>query len=339
MRKHTIYDIADASGYSAATVSRALNHPEQVRSETRQSIQKIAEEMNFSKRSYKETFHRQVPEYKSKNMLVNLPSLRNPFYGEIVEGANSAASRHGCHLLIDTFNITEFNVDSFLFLLDSLQISGVILMRSMSESLLLKLRKEIPIIQCSEYNASVPDVSYVSIDDVSAEYQATKYALSTNHIKIAFLTINLNYHFAQRRMNGFLMAAEQASLKIPSRFIIQIPQFDFNMAYNAALKLLSASERPDAIIAISDIFAAACIKAAAFLHIRVPEDLIVIGFDNIDIANTTYPSITTIDQPQYQLGYTAFEVLLSEAESPKLSKQQIFLPAELIIRQSTAMLK
>lgn len=107
------------------------------------------------------------------------------------------------------------------------------------------------------------------------------------------------------------------------------------MAFASVCQLLTSSAPPDAIFASSDLIAAAAIKAAKLHHIRVPEDLIVVGFDNINISTICDPAITTISQPRFQLGYTSGEIIHEHIVSPTAYKQQVLLNTELIIRDSS----
>jgi len=335
-KKATIYDVAKFAGVSTASVSRVINHPEQVRLGTRQHIYDAMKQCSFNqKRSYQMSSQLKQSVSKSKCFLLCIPTIHNPFYSDIVEGATSAAANHGHHLLVDTLSITTINIDAFLFMLKSYQIDGIILMLALPDAILTKLYQNIPLVQCSEYNEAFSDISYVSIDDTSAEYKATEYALSTGHQKIAFITSILGNHYANRRYMGLQRALNNASIHLRPDWVIQLQKIDFSLAYNAALKLLSNPDHPDAILTVSDTFAAACIRAAMHLGIKIPQDLIVIGFDNTDITTLCSPTITTISQPRFQLGYAAFEMLLHEIEFPQADKQQLLLPTELIIREST----
>jgi len=335
-KKATIYDVAKFAGVSTATVSRVINHPEQVQLGTKQLIYDAMKQCSFDqKRTYQTSSLPQKSVSKSKCFLLCIPSLHNPFYSDIAEGATSAAANHGHHLLVDTLSITSINIDAFLFMLKTHHISGIILMIALPDELLTRLYQKIPLVQCSEYNETFSDISYVSIDDATAEYNAAKYALSIGHSKIAFMTSILSYHYAKRRYAGLLRAMNEASVPLRPEWMIQLQKIDFSLAYNAAIKLLSNPDRPDTIITVSDTFAAACIRAAISLRIKIPHELIVIGFDNTDITTLSSPSITTINQPRFQLGYTALEVLLHGIEFPQAEKQQLLLPAELLIREST----
>lgn len=340
----TVYDIAKEAGVSAATVSRVLNHQEIVKRSTCQKVLTAMNTLGFDKivSSDKNTHIqrglRVTENLKSRDnllFLINIASLSNPFYGDIIDGAQSAARRHGHFLLSSGQHLNDFSIDSLFTLVNNYHVSGIINMTDIPYQLLMRIQNTIPIVQCSEYNENCHSVSYVSIDDISASRKAVEYAISTGHRRVAILNSTYNYHYAERRKTGYMQALLNAGLETVPEWCIQIPDINFGMAYSAASKLFALPNPPDAIFAISDIFAAAAIKAAAAADLRVPQDVIVVGFDNINVSITTTPSITTVSQPRYQLGYTAFELLLNEVMNPGAPKQQIFLDTELIIREST----
>jgi LacI family repressor for deo operon, udp, cdd, tsx, nupC, and nupG len=116
--------------------------------------------------------------------------------------------------------------------------------------------------------------------------------------------------------------------------MVQVPEFSYDAAVSIATQLLSMPERPDAIFAASDVFAVAAIKAAKRLGIAIPRDLGIIGFDNTNISVMSEPALTTVKQPQYQLGFLACEMLIEQMHSENFAPRQIMLDAEIIIRES-----
>jgi len=340
-KSSTIYDISEKVQLSPATISRALNHPEQVSLKTRQLILDAMEDTNYKKRKYgapkteiKDSMQKRT---LGNHFVLNIPTSRNPFYEDIIEGAILAADQHGCHIFADYTTLTEKNLDSFLYIMNESQFCGLITMGANTASMLQRMKDTLPVVQCSEYNEAFSDMSYVCIDDSNAEKKATEYILSTGCRDIAFISSSIQYKYAYRRLHGFQEAIKEASILLPEEWIIQLPQINFSIGYDAALKLLSSNSRPHAIICVSDVYAAACIKAAHDLTIRIPDELLIVGFDNISLAISTSPSITTIDQPRFQLGYNAFELLYQEVKQKSLIRQQIILPTELIVRESTSL--
>ena len=129
-----------------------------------------------------------------------------------------------------------------------------------------------------------------------------------------------------------------ANLSIPSSWIIQVPEINYDMAYTAVSQLLSTSEKPNAFFAASDVLAAAIINAAHRYKLHIPEDIMVVGFDNIMISTIVRPAITTINQPKFQLGYTACEMLVERIHNPNSKPRSMTLGTELIVRDSAKMI-
>lgn len=130
-------------------------------------------------------------------------------------------------------------------------------------------------------------------------------------------------------------ALAKAQITIPRQWVVQIPEVNYDMAYAAVCRLLNADTHPNAFFTISDVFAAAVIRAAKRFHLHVPRDIIVVGFDNIEFSAMTTPSITTVNQPKFQMGYTACEMLLELMEDPYAEMRSLLLDTELVIREST----
>lgn len=164
-----------------------------------------------------------------------------------------------------------------------------------------------------------------------------EYLLSCGCNKISLINGPRNFRYAAERLRGFADVMEQAGLFVPKNWIVQLPEVDFSIAYAAVCKVLNADIRPNAFFAVSDIFAAAAIRSAHRYGLRVPEDIMVVGFDNIPISMMTSPSITTISQPTVSEGYAACELLVDMIENPEIHPQSLVLETELIVRESTSM--
>ena len=333
-KKPTIYDIAKTTGFSPATVSRALNHPEMVSTRTLNAIHKVIGSENFRKRDYR-TPGNHLTGSPTGTYLLSIPSPGNPFYGQIIEGAQSAASLHGCTLLICYSMYLERSTQGMSLPADLSQYDGLILMSGFDNLQISHLSEQLPVIECSEYNEEIDTVSCVSIDDRASIRKAVEYLYSTGHRQIAYISCPAQMNYAGRRLKGFRAACEDFSIPTPASCIVILPQTGFAAAHSAALRLLAGTSRPDSVLCSSDIYAIACLKAAFELGIRVPDDLSIIGFDDIPLTTMTQLSVTTIRQPRFQLGYSAFETLYEEVQNPGKRKQKIFLPTELIIRETT----
>lgn len=342
----TVYSIAQELNLSPATVSRVVNHPEQVKAETRLKVEARLRETGFQKRRYvsgqENVLKREAPENRRlleasrqfPDVLVNIPGLLTSFYLDIIEGIRTALDRQGFHLIADFTPVNEQSIDRLLdYSLKHCQ--GLILLSHTNDAILRKLSQNIPVVQCSECNPNMKNIFSVGIDDYSAELNAAQYLIKSGRKKIAFMTVDQPFYFARQRYLGYRFAMESADLHISPEYLIQVPRFEHSLAYEAAVRFFESGVRPEAVLCTSDVYAAACIKAAGAFGIRVPEELAVIGFDNISLAEIFSPSITTVAQPRFRLGYSAAQSLAQLIRDRTLQRRHIVLPTELVLREST----
>lgn len=333
-KKITIMELAKECNVSIATISRFINGTGPVKTATRNIILDKMKELNYP---IPEAYP--VKNYwpKEKLIMINIPSVSNTFYNEILLGAKNAASRLGYYSLVNVEHLNVSNKHSFFELLRNINPAGIIILNALPQDYFDELctGKYTHFVQCCEYTENQDCISYVSIDDYQATRSVMNYIFSTNHKKVAILCGPSRYKYARHRMKGYKDALNDAGLLLNLDWIIQLPEINFDLAFSSINKILSASDRPDAIYCTSDVYAAAAIRGAASAGLRVPEDVIITGFDNIDISRTTSPSITTMSQPKYQLGFLACELLTDKIRHPNAPAQQILLDTELIIREST----
>lgn len=338
----TIYDVAKKAGVSPATVSRVINHFDQVTHATRRKVLASMEELQFDLEYYRKTASRRgtlnakrTKTEKEQLFILSVPSLVNIFFIDIIDGAESAAKKNGHHLLVDNTPITEDNISSYCAFLKKLGVSGIITTSIVTTAVLQQLQEAVPIVQCSEYNSELNDISYVGIDDTDVAYQATKLFISKGFSNIAYFSMPLNHQFAVRRKRGYLRAMAEAGIPVNSEWILELPYNNISHTIHYIEQCLRKNS-PDFIFCGSDFIAGATLKAAKNLSLRIPEDISVMGFDDISMATGSLTSISTIQQPKYTLGYQAFELLLHEIETPSAPKKQLLLPTKMIFRESTS---
>jgi len=327
--KPTVTQVAQLAGVSVATVSRVLNHKGIVKEETLKKVIEVMQQMGVEFDPYPEK-----PEKSAGLIIINLPSIENPFYSEIIKGAESAVRRYGYNLLINQQHINNHEYTRLIDLIRNVKVSGLITLNHIDTDLVRSLSNIVPLVQCCEYDEN-SDISYVSIDDLAATKNVMDYILSTGRRKVALITGPLRYKYSRHRKQGYLQAMKNAGIEPVNNWIVQLPEINFDVALSAATQLLKSPNPPDAFFAVSDVFAAAVIKAARLVGLQVPRDLIVVGFDNVNVSVTTNPSITTVNQPKFQLGYMAVELLVEQMQSTDSTPKHILLNTELIIREST----
>lgn len=331
----TISDVAEKAGVSTATVSRVINNKDKVSERTKQIVLEAIEALDFEIKQDDELF-----DQDSKTILVFVTELRNPFFVPVIDGIQNSSHKHGYDLLILQTKELYREFNDYESVLKSQRFAGAIFLSSITsnqlEIITQKLTYRLPVVLCSEYIEEA-DVPFVCIDDVASMRRATQYALSIGRKRIAFLNSSSTQSYSRRRERGFREVMKENNMEINEDYVIHLSSVTYNLAYSNCIHLLTLPTPPDIILCVSDVFGVAAINAAKKIGLRVPEDVAVIGFDNIDLSTMVSPTLTTIDQPTYLLGYQASELLLEKIYNPNTPNKKLYLETELIIRDSTPM--
>lgn len=322
--------IARDIGFSPATVSRVLNHPELVTPESRIKIENALKEAGYDP----ETLMKEKILSAKRVILVVLPTIDNPFYNNILKGIRTSMNTHGFDVVIYPGNITANSLDRFISVARMSNTGGIICLgRKMEAEVADTIDDEIPLVQCCEYNNRAKSV-YVSINDFAAARNAVEHMLNLGYRRIAFINGPMAYNYAQERLRGFEAAMEGRGVSVPQNWKISLPEVSYSLGFSAASQLLGTEDKPDAIFCAADVFALSVIKAAHRYSLSVPGDLGVVGFDNIEVASIAVPGLTTVSQPAYQIGFTAGETMYERIRDPGAKPRSILLDTELISRES-----
>lgn len=326
-----IKDVARIAGVSAATVSRAINNSDSVTRETKSRIMKIIEETGY----VPNLVGRNLRQSKSQKLLAIIPDISNSFYTEILRGVNDVSDLFGYDLLLSTSYFNEKAERKALELLYTKQIDGVIsLMSCLTPGEVETVAQSFPYVQCCEYSEDVP-VTYVTIDNIRAAYDAASFFLQRGHTELAMISGRLYPMACKNREGGYQKAlAEYGCACKDSRIVIS--DFSFQGGYDACRQLFSnAKTPPTALFVTSDTMAVGAIRFLQDAGIRVPEDVEVIGFDNNELAEFNNPTLSTVAQPRYEMGRTAAELLIKKIDRPDTLNSAVILPHQLIFRNST----
>ena len=327
-KSFTIRDIADRADVSIATVSRVLNQKGPVKESTRKRIISIVNEL-----AGKED-QSPLSTAGCNIILASFPELRNPFYANIIKGISDTASMHDYKVIFYQFE-KYASPESYSFFTEMSFYRGLIVAHAVPDYTILEdLRKKIPIVMCSEHS-DVSSVPYVAIDDKASAYHAVKYLVRSGRKKIGLINSSLRNNYAVHRERAFRNCLADYDIKINENWVVHLPEISFSLGLAAVSNILSQAEYPDAFFCVSDVYAAAVISASQAQGLSVPEDISVVGFDNIDLASMIIPPITTVAQPTYQLGAQACKLLIDQIDYPDVPQQDIVLNTELILRGST----
>jgi LacI family repressor for deo operon, udp, cdd, tsx, nupC, and nupG len=331
-KKTTYQRIAEETGVSTATISRVVNGISNVKEETRDKVIEA-----FEKAGYDTSFIEERGKSRENRLIVmNVPPTGNPFYTSIIHGAKTAAIQRGFHLLLNEEHINDSTIENFLRLIRKTQAAGLLMTNHMAPVYLKRISETVPLVQCCEYDANF-DIPYVTIDDVAATKMAMEYLFSLGRKNIAFINGPIRYKYARQRREGYFEALKNADIPFDPALIIQLPEINYDLAVSAVNTLFESGKRPNAIFCASDVFAAAAIKVGIRRGLSIPNDLAVTGFDNVDISFMMNPTITTISQPQFQLGFSSCELLVERINYPDAPIHNIVLATELLVRESTTL--
>lgn len=324
----TVVEVARLAGVSIATVSRVLNDSAKVRPSTVSAVIAAMDELGYP--------HEPVgAARRSEIVIVVQPNMDNPFYAKIIKGMQSAAKSHGLEVMVYPEGSIDAHLSKLTHLLSITNASGLILLSPVLDlEVLNQLDALVPLVQCAEYNENSP-LPYVSVDDFTAAKNAVETLISRGRKRIALINGPEKYKYARQRYLGYAEALKQAGLPFDPTLTAHVTEMGFDSSLAVARQMLLSSVRPDAILATSDMFAAAVVKAASMEAIAIPEALSLISFDNTYISQMSHPSVTAVNMPQFQLGYMACEVLAERIQNPASAQpKQYLLKTELVLRES-----
>lgn len=325
----TIKDVAKLAGVSVATVSRVLNDYDNVRPETVDSVRKAIQELDYHPNFLGRTLRR----LETMKILVVVPTISNQFYSRVVKGIQTAAQASGYHTMLAITNSDPEIEQEHINMARRKLVDGVIFLHTtMSAENLSEFAANFPAVSACEMveGAIIPTIS---IDDFCAALDGVRFLLENGHRRIAFVSAGNLYNSSRCRRMGYQKALEQAGIELDERLILD-EGFTFNAGKRAARRLLALDQLPDAVFATSDSTAIGVISALAANGVRVCEDISVMGFDNNQIAEYYLPALTTISQPQFDIGHKAFELLLDKIKDLSCEDQHILLPHRLECRCS-----
>lgn len=324
----TIAEIARASGVSTATVSKVLNGRPDVAPATRAAIQELIVQHGYRRRS---TTAPPVPVVD-----VVFEEFESPWAVEIVRGAVAAAQRHG--LTVALTSLSEGDGQGAWFdLVTSRGTRGVILLLS---QLTVRQRAElrarrIPFVVVDPRGEPNPEVSSVGATNWAGGREATKHLLDLGHRRIAMITGPTDLLSARARLDGFRAALEAAGLAAEEA-LCRYGDFHVEGGYEQARELLRLADRPTAIFAGSDLQALGVLKAAREAGLRVPEDVSLVGFDDLPLGRWSSPALTTVHQPLIEMAGLAVQIVLDAGRDGTAAPRRIELATRLVVRESTA---
>lgn len=328
----TIADVAARAGVSKTTVSRVLNGKGELDESTAARVQSVIEELGY------------VPSARAVNLArgrshvigMLVPSLAWPWMGEVVQGVIDTVESAGYGLLLFTCTRGEESMRQFATQVSSNAFDGLLVIEPEGTlDYITELHgKGLPVVMIDD-RGNQPLFPSVGTTNRAGGAMAAEHLISLGRVRPLMITGHLRFGCTVDRLEGFAERYTAADLPIAQELIVQ-GDFTFECGAAAIQEMLAAGITFDAVFAHNDLSAAGALKALHEAGLRVPQDLSVVGFDDVPLASHTEPPLTTVHQPMRLMGETAARLLLAHFDGTAMPQGSTVLPTELIVRGSTA---
>ena len=333
----TIREIADRSGFSTATVSRVLNELEGVSDETRERVLAVAAELDYTPYAAARTLvTRRSSLIGAVVFTGDQPEFQHPFFQVVLDGVKTRLDASGYDLLLLTGSFRSGPENAaYIDRVRRHRVDGIVLMgASLQDAGIARLAKlRIPTVAI-DLEVTGERVGFVTSDNVEGARIAVRHLHDTGRRRIATIAGILDTSPGERRLAGYERELEALHLPLREEYV-RVGDFYAESGYQAMRELLALPNPPDGVFAASDLMAIGAIRAADEARVRVPEDVAIVGFDDIHYATFVSPPLTTIRQDKAALGEQAAAVLVEMIDDPAAEPPQLMLPVELIVRGST----
>lgn len=328
----TIHDVAKKANVGIGTVSSVLNNSRPVNKETRKRVLDAIAELGF----IPHTTGRRLSMGKTNMIGVVIPYFSTPSQVERLRGAMSVLAESSYDVCLFTIETVSQRKKILKTVPHKGRIDGLIIFSidPTEEDIHHIIQAHVPTVLVE---AQHPDLHSIFLNDIKASQMAVEYLIELGHQKIGYISDALDNsigaHFSRNRYDGYCRALKAASLPIRPDYCLQGP-VNREAGRKMAIKLLNLADPPTAIFAYSDIQALGVLEAARELSINVPEELSVVGYDDIEIAY--FVRLTTVKQQLFESGVRGVDLLNQVIDDPEMPLRRIQLPTRLVIRQTTA---
>lgn len=328
------YDVAEKAKVSQSTVSRVLNNYPHIKETTRKKVLKAIEELGFTR----DEIARSLASNKTRTIGLIVGDITNPFFAESAKVITGKAQEMQYDVILCNTNHSEENLNKYIQTLKGKRVDGIIIAAANKDNEQIKelYDQGFPVVL---FNSILEHekANYIAVDNYKGAKLAVKHLYNLNHRKIAYIAGPSTYVTTHLRNLGYQDALKELGIAINTDYIYS-QNFSYNEVYQFTKKLLKSPNRPTGFFAASDQMALAVLDAAASENIKVPQELSVVGFDDIDLAKNQYIGLTTITQPKEKMATLVLEKLLLLIERTENQEEgfRIILEPDLVQRKTTA---
>lgn len=330
MPQVTLHDVATASGVSAQTVSRVINERPDVSEATRARVWEEIRRLGYKPN----TLARGLVSQRSYSLgIITLP-LNDYFRAEIITGLEQQARSMGYACQISYTNDDASDLGELVDSMLGRQVDGIVILapRRFANP---ELQVDVPLVTLA-HKLDNPRAINVDVDNVDGAYQAMRYLLSLGHRAIGQIAGPSDWIPASDRLEGARRALAEYRLKPIAGYVVDCPAWSFQGGYDAARYLLATAPELTALFCHTDWMAAGAYRALRELNLRVPDDVSVIGYDDLPICQFLDPPLASVRQPSQGLGQLLAHLVVTAIERTESSGQDMLVPAELIVRASVS---
>lgn len=328
----TIRDVAKRAGVAPITVSRVINNSGYVNEKTRARVEAAIADLGY----VPNVLARSLRSRRTNTLGLILTDISNPFWTTVARGVEDAASDAGFNVILCNTDESEAEQDKYLHVLIQKQVDGVLLVPARSAV------EPIKFIQSQNTSVVVLDrripssqADAVRCDSEGGAYQLTRLLLSLRHRRIAMLSGPQGVSTAEDRVTGFRRALADAGANVDAA-PVYYGKFSLESGYDMTMQALAQTPRPSALFAGNNFIAIGALRALRDAGLRVPEDLALVGFDDLPADLVVDPFLTVAAQPAYEMGRQATELLLARLSgAAPAAYQEVVLPTEIVVRKSS----
>jgi LacI family transcriptional regulator len=332
-RRVTIREVADLARVSIGTVSNVLNNPFLVAPVTRERVLGAIAETGF----VRSTAAHQLRGGKSRSIGVVILDVANPFFTEMVRGAEQALRDEGYVLVLCSTDESAERERHYLRLLEEQRVAGVLITPAEREldALVALAGRGIPTVLLDR-EAGGHALCSVTVDDVRGGELAAAHLFELGHRRIAFVNGPSSIRQCVDRRRGARRAARQLGL-VPDEAVVEltVPALTIEHGEQGTERLLQVTPRLDAVMCANDLLALGVLRGLATAGIKVPDEIAVVGYDDVAFASMLSPALTSVRQPKFELGVAAAELLLEESRSHAHEHREVRYEPELVVRASS----
>ena len=328
-----IKEVAKLANTSITTVSRVINNSGYVKMETRKRIEETIKTLGYK------PLERSSGAKATKTVGLIVPNIENPFYGKVANYLSSVANSFNYNLLLINIKCIDENKDEVLIDLLNNRVNGLIYASSYRSLEIAHLAQDkgIPVVVLDR-EITTDKITSVSVNNNYGAFIATEHLIKLGHKNIAYIGASENMEISTKRKTGYIRALEANNISVDERQICY-GNYTMQSGFECAEMLLKDNQEITAVLAVNDLMAIGVINYLHKSGRRVPEDVSVLGFDNIELAGSITPSLTTVEYPIERMSEVVLELLLRQINDGGNSVEALTLFPKLVVRESTGPVK